>query len=68
MMEEDNNAPLLQNVQDKVAVARRKYQSILDRWTPYMLNRWLTTGGLLCLFILRIVLAQGVRLIRCAFT
>ncbi len=27
-----------------------------------MLNRWLPTGGLLCLFMLRIILAQGVRI------
>jgi hypothetical protein len=41
------------------ARVQRQYQQILDRWTPYMLYRWLATAGLLALFFLRIVLAQG---------
>lgn len=39
----------------------RSYQQILDRWTPHTLNRWLATAGLLVVFFVRIVLAQGVR-------
>jgi hypothetical protein len=38
----------------------RQYQQTLDRWTPHMLNRWLGTAALLAVFLLRIVLAQGV--------
>lgn len=38
----------------------RQYQQTLDRWTPHVLNRWLATTGLLAVFLLRIVLAQGV--------
>ena len=38
----------------------RQYQVLLDRVTPFVLYRWLGTAGLLSLFMLRIVLAQGV--------
>lgn len=41
---------------------QRAYQQTLDRWTPHMLNRWLGTAGLLAVFMLRIVLSQGVSL------
>ncbi|KAI0790589.1 retrieval of early ER protein Rer1 [Abortiporus biennis] len=39
--------------------AKREYQRLLDRITPFVLNRWLATAGLLALFMLRIVFAQG---------
>lgn len=35
------------------------YQSYLDRSTPYTTYRWIGTGVLLFLFMLRILLAQG---------
>ncbi|KAF9039423.1 retrieval of early ER protein Rer1 [Hymenopellis radicata] len=54
------DATPVQNVMATYSRLQRQYQQILDRWTPFMLNRWLATGGLLCLFMLRIVLAQGV--------
>jgi len=38
---------------------QRLYQQVLDRWTPHILQRWLATAGLLLLFFLRIVFAQG---------
>ncbi|KAI0821367.1 retrieval of early ER protein Rer1 [Irpex lacteus] len=38
---------------------QRQYQQVLDKITPFVLYRWLTTVGLLGLFMLRIVLAQG---------
>jgi hypothetical protein len=50
----------IQNISAMHARVQRQYQQILDRWTPYMLYRWLATAGLLALFFLRIVLAQGV--------
>ncbi|KII95651.1 hypothetical protein PLICRDRAFT_26046 [Plicaturopsis crispa FD-325 SS-3] len=39
--------------------AQRKHQAILDRWTPFVLHRWLATAGLAAVFMLRIVLSQG---------
>ncbi|KAJ7188648.1 protein RER1, partial [Mycena filopes] len=34
-------------------------QQLLDRWTPYTLNRWIATAGLFAVFILRIIISQG---------
>ncbi|KAJ8475079.1 hypothetical protein ONZ51_g6782 [Trametes cubensis] len=42
-----------------LAKARRQYQQWLDRVTPFVLYRWLGTAGLLALFMLRIIFAQG---------
>ena len=52
----------VQNVSAQYAKIHRAYQQVLDRWTPFMLYRWLATAGLLFVFFLRIVLAQGVSL------
>lgn len=49
-----------QNVMASFTKLQRQYQQILDRWTPHMLYRWLGTGGVFLVFVLRIVLAQGV--------
>ncbi|KAF9501408.1 retrieval of early ER protein Rer1 [Pleurotus eryngii] len=49
----------VQNITAQYSKVKRVYQQTLDRWTPYMLNRWLVTVGLLATFFLRIVLAQG---------
>ncbi|KAF9047400.1 retrieval of early ER protein Rer1 [Panaeolus papilionaceus] len=49
----------VQNVSAQYYKIQRQYQQILDRWTPHMLQRWLATAGLLAVFFLRIVLAQG---------
>ncbi|EST06900.1 Retrieval of early ER protein Rer1 [Kalmanozyma brasiliensis GHG001] len=38
---------------------QQRYQSFLDGTTPYPLQRWGATAGLLFLFMLRIVLSQG---------
>ncbi|KAK6949984.1 retention in endoplasmic reticulum protein 1 [Daldinia eschscholtzii] len=38
---------------------QRQYQALLDRSTPYVLQRWIGTGVFLAVFFLRIVLAQG---------
>ena len=40
----------------------RQYQQILDRAAPHTLYRWLGFAGILSVFLLRIVLAQGVSL------
>jgi hypothetical protein len=37
----------------------RQYQTYLDKSTPYVSYRWISTGVLLLLFFLRIVLAGG---------
>jgi len=49
----------VQNLQGQFSRVQRQYQQLLDRWTPHTLNRWLATGGLLLVFLLRIVLSQG---------
>ncbi|PPQ98388.1 hypothetical protein CVT24_004067 [Panaeolus cyanescens] len=49
----------VQNISAQYYKIQRQYQQILDRWTPHMLQRWLATAGLLAVFFLRIVLAQG---------
>ncbi|KAI5890253.1 retrieval of early ER protein Rer1 [Schizophyllum commune] len=56
---ESVDASPVQNLQAQYANLQRKYQSMLDKWTPYTLHRWLTTAGLLAVFMLRIVFAQG---------
>ncbi|MCJ1384153.1 retention in endoplasmic reticulum protein 1 [Xylographa soralifera] len=37
----------------------RAYQSYLDKATPYVTYRWIGTGALLLVFLLRIVLSEG---------
>ena len=49
-----------QPISSQLTQARRQYQQILDKITPFVLYRWLGTAGLLSLFLLRIVLSQGV--------
>ncbi len=50
----------LQNLTAQYTRLLRQYQQVLDRWTPYALYRWLGTSGLLTIFMLRILIAQGV--------
>ncbi|KAF8345997.1 retrieval of early ER protein Rer1 [Amanita rubescens] len=49
----------LQNLTAQYTRLLRQYQQVLDRWTPYSLYRWLGTSGLLTIFLLRILIAQG---------
>ncbi|KAB5591016.1 Protein rer1 [Ceratobasidium theobromae] len=51
--------PALQPLEAQYLKYQRQYQQLIDRATPHMLYRWLSTGGLVVLFLLRIVLAQG---------
>ncbi|KAK7045541.1 hypothetical protein VNI00_007373 [Paramarasmius palmivorus] len=51
----------IQNISATYTRLSRQYQQVLDRWTPHTLYRWLATGGLLTIFMLRIVFAQGPR-------
>ncbi|KAG6878182.1 hypothetical protein C0993_010943 [Termitomyces sp. T159_Od127] len=48
-----------QNIFSQFSKVRRQYQQTLDRWTPHVLQRWLSTSGLLAIFFLRILMAQG---------
>lgn len=54
-----------QNVAASWSKLQRQYQQFLDRWTPHVLHRWLALAGLLVVFFLRIVLAQGVSIHLC---
>jgi hypothetical protein len=58
--EEKNVAQL---VKENTNVYARKFQALLDRSTPHVMERWLTTGGLFLLFALSVILRQGVRVV-----
>jgi hypothetical protein len=49
----------LADVVANVTKYRRLYQTYLDKSVPYTLYRWTSFGGLLFLFLMRIVLSQG---------
>ena len=52
--------PALQPLQHYYNRVMRQYQFYLDRSTPHVAYRWITTASLFAIFGLRIVLAQGV--------
>jgi len=54
------DASPVQNISAQYTKIKRQYQQTLDRWTPHILQRWLATVGLLAIFMLRILIAQGV--------
>jgi hypothetical protein len=60
MMDEANETPAFARVQETYNKLWRQYQHQLDRITPFILQRWLGTAGLVSVFALRIVFAQGV--------
>ena len=65
MMNASDSAPSdtpFQPLSAQYAKAKRQYQQWLDKVTPFVLYRWLATAGLLVVFMLRIVFAQGVSL------
>lgn len=53
--------PLAEFSQDSLLTfhVQQEYQRYLDMSTPYVLPRWAATGGLLVIFFLRIIFAQG---------
>ncbi|KAG8759794.1 hypothetical protein FRC14_004968 [Serendipita sp. 396] len=62
MMDSDPDAnlpPLVQQAQDQYRKYSRQYQYYLDRTTPHVVQRWLATGGIFALFMLRVIIAQG---------
>ncbi|KAK8864453.1 hypothetical protein IAR55_001702 [Kwoniella newhampshirensis] len=54
--EEKNVAQI---VKENTNIYARKFQALLDRSTPHVMERWLATFGLFILFILNVVLRQG---------
>lgn len=50
-----NENPVLQ----KINMIRSAYQKYLDQSTPHVSQRWTAFGGLLFIFIIRILFAQG---------
>ena len=52
--------PALQPIVANYTRFTRQYQALLDRSAPHIVQRWLSTTGLVALFVLRIVLSQGV--------
>lgn len=55
----EEGANPIQLAVDKALFYQRRAQTLIDSTVPYTLQRWGTTGGLLFVFMLRIVLAQG---------
>lgn len=49
-----------QMVKENTNVYARKFQALLDRSTPHVMERWLVTGALSLLFALSVILRQGV--------
>jgi len=56
---EDSNETFAATFTARTTLLARRYQTILDRSTPYTLYRWLGFGGLFLIFMTRILLAQG---------
>lgn len=52
--------PPLQPLEVHITKWQKKYQQTLDKLTPHTFQRWAATAGLIALFLLRIVLSQGV--------
>lgn len=75
--EMEDAPPAVQQFLAQSSKAQQRVQAFLDSTTPYTAKRWGATAGLLVLFMLRIVFAQGWyigecllharRLTRCSF-
>lgn len=59
MSSDESSSSPMQPILNHYYNARRQYQQTLDRVTPFVLYRWLGTAGVLFIFFLRIVFAQG---------
>jgi hypothetical protein len=65
MMDSDpdsNLPPFVQQAQNQYRKYMRQYQYYLDRTTPHVTQRWLSTVGIYAVFMLRVVFSQGVSL------
>lgn len=63
MMDSDPDAnlpPLVQQAQDQYRKYARQYQVYLDRTTPHIVQRWAATAGIYFLFMMRVIIGQGV--------
>lgn len=47
------------NAMKQAQQAQMRFQAALDQTTPFVAKRWAATGGLLVLFMLRILISQG---------
>ena len=54
-------------VKENTNIYSRKFQALLDRSTPHVMERWLVTMGLFLLFALSVILRQGVGPAFCVF-
>lgn len=66
MMDSDpdsNLPPLIQQAQNQYRKYARQYQYYLDRTTPHVTQRWISTVGIYAIFMLRVIFAEGVSLI-----
>ncbi|KZV89973.1 retrieval of early ER protein Rer1 [Exidia glandulosa HHB12029] len=59
MMNAEDPSPFAGGPMAQYTLLKRRYQQLLDRSAPHTVNRWLATAGLIAVFILRIVFAQG---------
>lgn len=59
MADADGPPPAVANALKQAHMAQMRLQAAIDKTTPYAARRWAATTGLLVLFMLRIVLAQG---------
>ena len=53
---------MAQLVKENTNVYARKFQALLDRSTPHVMERWLFTGGMFVLFALSVIFRRGVGL------
>lgn len=52
-------------VKENTNVYARRFQGLLDRSTPHVMERWLVTGTLFILFSLSVVVRQGWYIVMC---
>lgn len=64
-LEEDKN--VFDALRENTSVGARRFQALLDRSTPHVMERWLVTGTLLVLFSLSVIVRQGWYIIMCGY-
>lgn len=62
-LEEEKN--VFDAIRANTSVYSRRFQGLLDRFTPHVMERWLITGTLIILFSLSVVVRQGWYIIMC---
>jgi hypothetical protein len=61
----DDEKNVFDALRENTNVYARRYQSLLDRSTPHVMERWLVTGTLVILFSLSVIVRQGWYIIMC---